>query len=284
MPLTATRAREQSEQAKKQPDELTTTLQRTVDEGVVRVTRTWPSLLATGFVGGADVAIGVFALFIVKAETHSDLLAALAFPIGFIALTLANSELFTENYLVPIAAVLARKATGRDVVRLWFGTLVMNLIGGWFVLGLIASGFPKFHDTAVATASTYNEIGIGWRSFSGAILGGAVITLMTWMERSTDSVPAKLIAAVSAAFVLAAAPLNHVIVVSLELFGAFHYGAPFGYARWLAIAAWYTLGNMIGGIALVTGLRMVQIGKRLDIERHSNRPVPTSRVEDIRTE
>src|SRR3954447_22731327 len=88
-----------------QPDQLTETLQRTVDEGVFRLTRSSPALLATGFVGGADVALGVFALLIVKAETHSDLLAALAFGVGFIALTLANSELFTENYFVPIAAV-----------------------------------------------------------------------------------------------------------------------------------------------------------------------------------
>jgi formate/nitrite transporter FocA (FNT family) len=256
-------------------DQLTETLQRTVDEGVFRLTRTWPSLLSTGFVGAADVAVGVFALLIVRADTHSDIAGALAFSIGFIALTLANSELFTENFLVPIAAVVARKASGVDVVRLWFGTLLMNLVGGWLVIGLITSGFPRLHGTAVDVASTYNEIGIGWRSFSGAILGGAVITLMTWMERSTESVPAKLVAAASAAFVLAAAPLNHVIVVSLEMFAALQYGAPFGYLDWLTVVAWYTLGNIIGGVALVTGLRMVQLGKRIDIERSSNRELPT---------
>jgi formate-nitrite transporter family protein len=84
---------------------------------------------------------------------------------------------------------------------------------------------------------------------------------MTWMERSTPSVPAKLIAAVSVAFVLAAAPLNHVIVVSLELFAALQAGAPFGYVDWLEVAAWYTLGNLIGGVLFVTGLRLVQVGQ-----------------------
>src|SRR3954463_1171351 len=98
------------EHSESPPDELTETLQRTVDEGVFRLHRTWPALLATGLVGGADVGVGVFALYIVKADTDSELLGALAFGIGFIALTLANSELFTENYLVPIAAVLAQKA------------------------------------------------------------------------------------------------------------------------------------------------------------------------------
>jgi formate-nitrite transporter family protein len=54
------------------------------------------------------MAVGVFAFFIVKEETNSDLAATLAFAIGFIAVTLASSELFTENYLVPLAAVIAR--------------------------------------------------------------------------------------------------------------------------------------------------------------------------------
>src|SRR4051794_34074872 len=85
-------------------DDLRHAFERTVDEGEMRLTRTWPGLLATGTVGGFDVSAGVFALLIVEHETHNTLLAALAFGIGFIALTLANSELFTENFLVPIAA------------------------------------------------------------------------------------------------------------------------------------------------------------------------------------
>ena len=35
------------------------------------------------------------------------------------------------------------------------------------------------------------------------------------------------------AFILAAAPLNHVIVVSLEMFAALQAGAHFGYLDWL---------------------------------------------------
>jgi formate/nitrite transporter FocA (FNT family) len=211
-------------------------------------------------VGGLDVGFGAFALLIVKQATGNELLAALAFGVGFIALTLANSELFTEDFLVPFAALAAKRATVRDLIRLWGGTMVLNFVGGWILMGLAMSGFPKLHPTAAGVASHYVDIGIGWRSFSGALLGGAIITLMTWMERSTPSVPAKLIAVVSVAFVLAAAPLNHVIVVSLEMFAALQAGAPFGYLDWLGIAAWYTLGNVIGGVLLVTGLRLVQVG------------------------
>src|SRR3954468_16326334 len=84
-------------------DDLTETFQRTVDEGEHRLTRSWPGLLSTGLVGGLDVGVGVLGLLLVKEATGSVLLAGFAFGIGFIALTRAQSELFTENFLVPVA-------------------------------------------------------------------------------------------------------------------------------------------------------------------------------------
>jgi formate/nitrite transporter FocA (FNT family) len=258
---------DQASSASRSGDQLTETLQRTVDEGVMRVSRSLPALLSTGLVGAGDVALGLFGLYIVREATHSEVLGALAFGIGFIALTMASSELFTENFLVPIAAVLAGKASKAGVLRLWIGTLVMNLAGGWVIMGLITTAFPKLRSVTIEVGRFYPGIGIGWRSLSGAIIGGVVITLMTWMERSTESMPGKLAAAVSAAFLLAAAPLNHVIVVSLEMFAALQRGAPFGYLDWMAVAGWYTLGNVIGGVGLVTTLRMIQASERLKSER-----------------
>ena len=80
---------------------------------------------------------------------------------------------------------------------------------------------------------------------------------------------------------LAAAPLNHVIVVSLEMFAALQHGAPFGYLDWITVAAWYTLGNMIGGVALVAGLRLVQVGPdRLAVEREREAPSSDGKTED----
>ena len=247
--------------------ELTETFHRTVAEGEHRLTRSWPGLLATGVVGGLDVGVGVLALLLVKAETGSVLLAGLAFGIGFMALTLAQSELFTENFLVPVAAVTARRATLLQLMRLWFGTAVMNLAGGWVITGLIMAGLPKLRGTAVGIARDYATFPAG-QAFALAVLGGLVITLMTWMERATQSVPAKLAAAVSAAFLLVAGTLNHAIVVSLLSFAALHAGAPFGYAHWLSMAGLAAVGNITGGVGLVTVLRLVQVGhQRIEAAR-----------------
>jgi hypothetical protein len=43
-------------------------------------------------VGGLDVGIGVFGLFLVVQATDSRVLGALAFVIGFVAILLARSE------------------------------------------------------------------------------------------------------------------------------------------------------------------------------------------------
>lgn len=248
-------------------DELASAFRRSVDEGEHRLGRSWPSLLATGAVGGVDISVGVLAMLLVEEATGSPLLAGLAFGIGFVALTMANSELFTENFLVPVVAVAAGKAGPLAVIRLWLGTAFTNLMAGWVVMGVILAAVPEVGATAVEISQHYLDLG-AWQAFAAAVIGGAVITLMTWMERGTDSMPAKIVAAVSAAFLLIAGKLNHVIVVSLVVFGGLHAGAPYGYADWLGILAWATLGNLVGGLGLITTLRLVQVGQqRLSEER-----------------
>ncbi|HVA59495.1 MAG TPA: formate/nitrite transporter family protein [Mycobacteriales bacterium] len=232
---------------------------RTLEEGKRRLGRGVSALFATGFVGGVDVATGVLAFLIVLAATRSDVLAGLAFPIGFIALTLAGSELFTENFLVPVIAVVARQAPWWRLFWLWAGTLVFNLIGGWIVTGLIIAGFPNLAATAVHSGAAYVGFGLGWRAFSLALLGGLVITLMTWMQHTSEAMTAKIVAAFAAAFLLGAGKLNHAIVASLMMFAALHTGhAPFGYLSWLEAAGWAALGNLVGGVGLVTLLRLLQ--------------------------
>lgn len=253
--------------------------ERTVDEGERRLGRTWPGLIATGTVGGVDLGAGLLALLLVKHETGSTLLAALAFSFGFIALTLAGSELFTENFLVPIAAVVARKGTVGQLLRLWSGTAAFNLLGGWILMGLVLASFPHLAATAVEGATHFTGLGIGWRSFATGILGGTVMTLMTWMERGTESVAGRLAAAVGAAFLLAAGPLNHAIVSSLEMFAALHAGAPFGYADWLGATSWAALANSVGGIGLVTVLRLIQVGRH-GVEHERRRPYGETRAGD----
>jgi formate/nitrite transporter FocA (FNT family) len=242
------------------PEQLQDAFHRSVEEGDVRLRRTWPGLVATGLVGGIDVTVGLLGLLAVEAQTGSRLLGALAFGFGFIALTLANSELFTENFLIPVSTVVVGRRSILDLTRQWSTTLAANLVGGWVTIGLVVMAFPVLRPVVVPIGSRAAQLGTGREALASAMLAGLVITLMTWMERSTESVPAKLVAAFGSGFILAAAPLQHTVVMSVEAFGALQAGAPFGYRTWAGAAAWACLGNVIGGVGLVTVLRLVQVG------------------------
>jgi formate/nitrite transporter FocA (FNT family) len=243
------------------------TFDRLVEEGVQRVGRSWLGLTATGLLGGFDVGLGILALLLVEHYTHSTVLAGLAFSLGFLTLTISHSELFTEDFLVPVTAVAARRAPLRGLLRLWVVSLVTNLVGGWIVMALVMASFPDLRATAVESASFYTHLGISWKAFALALLGGIAITLMTHMQHSTESEGIRLVPAILMPFLLGAGKLNHAIVVSLLCFAALQAGAPFGYADWLGLLVLATVGNMVGGIGIVTGLRLMQVPHKLVGER-----------------
>jgi formate/nitrite transporter FocA (FNT family) len=252
-------------------EQFTDALDRMVEEGQPRLERTWSAMLSTGAVAGAEVSIGVLALLAVEEATHGNpLIGGLAFTFGFVALLLGHSELFTEGFLVPIAVVAVKRATWWQLARFWVGILVANLIGGWVLTWFAMQAYPELHAQAVSSASFFIDKGIGLQSFSMAVLGGSVITLLTRMHNGTDSMPARLIASIMAAFVLAGLRLGHSILDSLLIFSALHNGtAPFGYADWLGWFGWAVLGNVVGGIGLVTLLRLVR-SKDAILERRAS--------------
>lgn len=257
----------------KEPDaQVEQTFDRLVDEGGGRLGRSWKTLLVTGFVGGVDVGTGVLAYLLVKAQTGSTLLAGLAFAVGFVALTLARSELFTENFLVPVAAVVAGRGRWRDLVRLWLVTLVANLAGGWLVTWLVVVAFPGLRGTVVEAGTHYAHLGTGGRSFALAVLAGMVITLMTRMQHATESLGVRLVPAVLFGALLAGGQLFHSVLDSLLAFAALHTGhAPFGYADWSGMLGWAALGNLVGGLGLVTFVRLGRVPHRVAEERRRNR-------------
>jgi len=254
--------------------EVEDTFERTVLEGRRRMSRGWPALVATGLVGGIDVATGVMAMLVVEAKTGDKLLAGLAFSIGFIALTLARSELFTEDFLVPVGAVIARQSRVRSLMRLWWVTAATNLVGGWVFTYLVVTGFSEVKQPAIESGKHYIDLGLGWRAFSLALLGGAVITLMTWMQHSTENMGVKIVPAVTTGFLLAGLQLNHAIVNSLLIFSGLHtHQSPYGYLDWAETAGWAALGNVVGGVALVTMLRILQVPHK--VMENARNPAPS---------
>lgn len=253
-------------------DELEDAVDRIVSEGVQRLHRTWREVLVTGFLAGAEVALGILGYLEVRKETGNPLVASMAFAIGFVALLLGRSELFTEGFLVPVTTVVARRASIGQLLKLWSGTLVTNLAGGWVLMWLIMIAFPQLHHETLVAATHFVDAPLTGRSFALAVLGGAAITLMTRMQHGTDSTSGKILAAFAGAFLLTGLELFHSILDSLLIFAAILTGrAPFGYVEW-AGWFWYTVvGNMLGGFVLITLLRLLRSQERLVEERAAAR-------------
>lgn len=249
-------------------DALEDAFARTVHEGAQRLHRSWREVLVTGFFGGTEVAMGVLAYLAVLSATHNALLAGVTFSIGFLALLLGHSELFTEGFLVPVTTVAAKRANAAQLLKLWSGTLVANLVGGWLIMWLIMTAFPQLHAQTVESASHYATAPMSASTVSLAVLAGMAITLMTRMQQGTDSVTGKIAAAVATAFLLAGLQMFHSILDSLLIFGALSGGrAPFGYLDWLGWFGYTVVGNVVGGLGLVTLLRLLRSKDRLQEER-----------------
>ena len=253
-------------------EEVTSAFDRAVAEGAVRLNRRWPTMLASGFMAGLDVGLGVLALLFVEHETGSAVLGGLAFTVGFLALALGRGELFTENFLVPITTVVARSGSVPQLLRLWGVTYPMNLLGGWLVALLVVLGYPALEPTITEIAGEIVDRQLSLEAFMLAVLAGMAITLMTWMERNAESELGRLLSVVAFGFLIATTHMHHVVVISIKIFAGLEIGADYGYLDWLRLSSFAVLGNMLGGIGLVTVLRLVQVG-RDHIERRQRATV-----------
>ncbi len=170
---------------------------------------------------------------------------------------------------MPIAAVVARRGSVLQLVKLWSGTLLANLVGGWIIMWLITRSFPEWNQTLSESAHHFVDAPLSLQSICLAVLGGSTMTLLTRMQQGTTSDPAKIAAAVGAAFLLAGLQLFHSVLDSLLVFGAIQVGADVSYTDWLSWF-WYTVAfNMIGGIVLVTALRLFRTKELVQERRDS---------------
>lgn len=228
-------------------------------EGGERLQRSIRVMITTGILGGIELSFGVLAYLTVLNETDSKLLGALAFSIGFAALYLAHSELFTEGFFYPIMAIFAGEGTIAQLLKLWGITLASNLAGGWVFMWLVVTAVPSLDALIAKEALHYVEAPFGLESIALALLGGAAITLMTRMQAGSVNDAATLAAALGGAFLLVGVGLFHSILDSIIIFGAIHSGAEgVSYANWFGWFWYITIANVVGGLVLVTLPRVIR--------------------------
>jgi formate/nitrite transporter FocA (FNT family) len=259
------RRRELGESDAPVEDELKESFDRTIGEGAERLHRTMRNILVTGVFGGFEIGLGIMAYLAVMHETGNHLLAGLAFSVGLVALLLAHSELFTENFLMPVAAVVAREGSIAQLGKLWVGTLVANLAGGWVFVWIVMQAFPQWSGTVSESAHHYVDAPFSLQTVALAVLGGSTITLMSRMQQGTENDVARIVATVIGGFLLAGLQLFHSILDSLLIFAAIHSDSDISYRQWLAWFGYTLLFNMLG-----TLLRLVRTKELLEERRNDD--------------
>lgn len=237
-------------------------------EGRTRLERPVAEIVSTALAAGFDIVAGVTAMAIV---THlltgqfgrevGHLFGSIAFGIGFVFLVVGRAELFTENFLVPIAGLEhGNRSSWQRLARLWILSPIFNLIGGAIVILILTTHgvLPTGTGVAVNELSSTIHRNHPLALFMSAVFAGALITAMTWYIEGNVKMHVRVTVAWIAGSLLALGGFNHVVVVTLELFYGIRFGDDIPWLFLLGNFGIATLGNMIGGIGLVTLNRFTQ--------------------------
>lgn len=242
--------------------------ERTKAEGERRLSRPPLELGATALVAGFDVVFGIVAMAIthhlvaVRFGTELGQLAgAFAFGIAFLFVVVGRSELFTENFLVPIAGLdRGDRHSWFKLAELWTLSPIFNLVGGVVLILIVTSEgvLPAGTADPIRETALLLDARDVPAAFLSAMAAGALITLMTWLVEGTETMGMRALCAWVAGSLLALGLFNHVIVVTLELYFGIRYGADVGYGDVFGNLGVAAVGNLIGGVLLVTVSRFSQ--------------------------
>ncbi len=242
---------------------------RAVEEGERRLDQSLLELTATSFIAGFTIVFGIATLGVVDGLVEPEfgevahIAGALTFGVGVVFLVVGRSELFNENFFDPAA-----KAVDRDgswllwpLVRLWTVTLVVNLVGGFLFAFVFAVDGVLPSGSAHALSRTAEGIVHRplWGKFASAIVGGALVSLLSFLLEAVNSVRSRITMAYIVGFLLALGPFDHVIVTAIHVFFGLLFGAGVSYGGLVEIIVIATAGNFVGGIGLVTVTHVAQV-------------------------
>ena len=189
--------------------------------------------------------------------------AAAGYPLGFIFVVIARSQLFTENTLEPIIPLLDHPSleTLWRLLSLWGIVLLGNLIGAFF-FALVAAKTqmvgPEFKQSLLRLGEE-GTFGGFWLVAYRAIYAGWLIALMAWLVASTRETVAQILLIWISTAPISALGFRHSIAGATEAF----YRAFDGASGW----AWAinefiipaVLGNIIGGFLFVALINHRQV-------------------------
>lgn len=246
------------------------------------------ALPAVSLVRGA-LACGVLALAVafscqVAAETQMSFAGALVFPVAFSLIIVTGIELFTATSAVTLVAAMFGRTSLASAVRSSTLVYIGNAVGGVVLAALMwASATYCGHDygampmfagklSAVATAKvSYSHHGLA--GLSTAVIKGFLCNFMLCagvvLAAHSTSAIGKLISGWITAIVFFGMSFEHVVINMFLLPAGMMLGAKITLAEaliWNILPV--TLGNILGGLAIVGAFCWVYSREHLEEPRH----------------
>lgn len=249
-----------------QPEQI---YERTREEGKRRLSRPVLELAATAAVGGFDVALGIAVYGLTAAavepkggEELAHLVGAIGFGIALVFIVVGRSELFTENFLVPITGLDRDRGSFLKLGELWAVSLLMNLVGGFALAIVLTSEGVLRHGSkhAIVQLAEHTAHYTPLTAFLSAVVAGGLITALTWfVEGAAESMGVRITMAWIVGAVLLLGSFNHAIVGAIEMFYGLRFGGAIGWDDLFANLGIAIAGNLVGGLLLVTFVRSAQV-------------------------
>jgi formate transporter len=246
--------------------------------GVVKARTNTLTLLALAVLAGAFISLG--ALFFTVVITKSTLgfgltrlIGGLSFCLGLILVVIAGAELFTGNNLIAMAWA-SKLIRTREVLRSWLIVYVGNVIGCLATVLLVYwSNIANLSDGAVGEVAiniAKSKANLSFLEvFTRGILCNALVCMAVWLAIGARSVTDKVLAIIF--------PITAFVTMGFEHSIANWFFLPFGYAldtqgfisvdgavRNLIAS---TLGNIVGGTLLVSGVYWVAYLRNERVDR-----------------
>jgi formate/nitrite transporter FocA (FNT family) len=235
-----------------------------VESAREELSRSTPQLLFSGFTAG--IGMGLTGLAVALAISYlgdspiAQFVSFFFYPIGFIVVIIGRAQLFTENTLFPVVLILDEHKHFFNTLRLWVTVFFANVVGAVFVGWLLmqTGALPPNFADALAGLGTESVKGHFTLIFAKGIIGGWLIALVAWMVTASHWTIGQVVIIWMLTFIVGAGHFSHCIASSAEIFAAVMSGHTHfsNYFQWLLPA---TLGNIVGGIAMVSVLNYGQV-------------------------
>ncbi len=238
--------------------------ERVCDDTVEELRRPPSSLAFSGLFAGFTIALAplAYALALVTlGDTDSQkFIAALVYPLGYIAVIIGRAQFFTENTLYPVMVTMRRPEFLRSSSRLWAIVYTTNLAGAlvFAMLAIFTGALGDPVQASLVAEGVGDTSGPLSSTFWSAVVTGWLLALVAWLVEASEHAIGQIAVIYAITLIVGLGGFDHCIATTVEAFCALLEG-PLSLGDLLGWLGVTTAGNVLGGVMIVAAINYGQV-------------------------